>query len=293
MKRDHERSLAKFASKALEKSVEERIAYCQDQSIWLPYPGAIKVMNELETLYNYPRVERMPNLLVTGHTNNGKTKVLRQFSKKYPSFVGADGKKVPIIYFKAPISPSENALYEHILDTLRVPYGVNDSASSKARQVREVLKDIDTRMIIVDELQDIGHGSAREQLKFLTAVKQLADDIMIPIVAAGIPKVQAVLRADDQMSNRFETISLDKWRMDKEFGRLLVSIESILPLKEPSNLIAEKMKKKIYFLSEGILGEVFTIVRKTAVYALQHGYEHIELDMFDMIVYHRPSERRK
>ena len=288
----HIDSLTVGARSALEFPLAERIRKCKEK-VWIPYPKALLAIEELEDLYEHPKVDRMPNLLITGETNNGKTSILNRFYTAHPEYTTAICNVVPVIHISAPIAPSPNALYEKILDNLRVPYGVNDSASRKESQVLQILHDIETTVVVIDEFQDIYHGSHREQSNFLAALRHLGNDLKIPIVAAGIPDVQRTLSADPQMANRFETIRLEKWKLDKEFARLVMSFEKTLPLKEPSNLHKRETLVKLHDLSEGILGELATILKKTSIYALKHEKEHIEIGMFDAIVYDRPSERRK
>lgn len=288
----HIESLTKGARSVIEGTLEERIRKCRED-VWIPYPMADKIIEELEMLFDHPKKDRMPNLLITGGTNNGKTSILNRFYKNHPDYTTSASNVVPIIHFSAPISPSENALYEKILDFLRMPYGVNDSASRKEYQVLNVLRNIQTSIIVIDEFQDIYHGVLREQRKFLAAIKHLGNELKIPIIAAGTLEVQRTLSADPQMANRFETFRLDTWKLDEGFARLIMSFEKTLPLKEPSNLHKLNARARLHYLSEGILGELATVLKRAAIYALNNGKEHIDIDMFDAITYQRPSERRK
>jgi len=289
---NHIKSLSKGAREVLDQPLEERIRKCKEQ-VWIPYPRANEILEELVNLFDYPKKDRMPNLLITGGTNNGKTAILNRFYSMYPDHTTTTCNVIPIIHFSAPISPSQNALYEKILDFLRVPYGINDSASRKEAQVLSVLKNIETKVIVIDEFNDIYHGGVREQGKFLTAVKQLGTNLQIPIIAAGIPDVQRTLSVDAQTANRFETMALPKWKIDKDFARLVVSFEKTLPLKEPSNLHKREMIVKLHELCEGVLGELETILQKASIYALKNRKEHISVEMLDEISYHSPRSRRR
>lgn len=289
---EHIKSLTENARNALDLPLRERINKCKEKA-WIPYPKAVQIMDELEELFDHPKTDRMPNLLITGETNNGKTSILNRFYAAHPNYSTPLGNVIPVVHFSAPISPSQNALYEKILDFLKVPYGVNDSSSRKEFQVLSILQDIKTSVIVIDEFQDIYHGTTREQSKFLAALRHLGTDLRIPIIAAGIPVVQRTLTADPQMANRFETMRLDNWKLDKEYARLVMSFERTLPLKEPSSLQSKEMVVKLHDLSEGILGEVATILKKASIHAMKNGKEHIEIGMLDAIPYHRPSERRK
>lgn len=292
MNNQHIQKLTTTTREYLERDpIEERIQKCKEQ-IWIPYPQAVNILNELEDLFNHPKKDRMPNLLIVGSTNNGKTTILNKFMQKHPMYLNVYN-VIPIIKISAPISPSHNALYEKILDELLVPYGTTESASRKEYQVKKVLEDVQTKMIIIDEFQDIFHGKINFQREFLAAVKHLGNDLKIPIIAAGVWEVQSVMTADPQIANRFETIKIDNWKPDEDFARLLMSFESTLPLKEASNLHSKKMFSMLYDMSEGMIGELARILEKASVYALKHNREKIDENILNSINFIKPSLRRK
>lgn len=288
----HLASLQPKAREYLNKSDEERILKIQEQ-VWIPYPKAEEALAALERLMHYPKKDRMPNLLIVGGTNSGKTSILNRFKERYKPYTEPFRHSIPLIHFSAPISPSHNALYEKILDFLRLPYGISDPASRKEYQVLETLRDVHTRMIIIDEFQDIFHGEIRQQKKFLAGIKHLGNELQIPIVAAGVHEVHRVISFDPQMANRFETIKLDKWKLDINFARLVASFETTIPLKEPSYLTSKEMLEKLYVMSEGILGELATILQKSAEFAINNKKEHIDMDILHSISYIKPSDRGK
>jgi len=288
---EHIKKLTLTAREYLNKPINERIRKCKEQ-VWISYNQVQIIMDELEDLYDYPKKDRMPNLLIVGDTNNGKSTILRKFMDKYPMYL--DGYTIiPIIKISAPIAPSHNALYEKKLDELLVPYGVNESASKKEYQVKKVLQDIETKMIIIDEFQDIFHGEIKQQRKFLAGLKHLGNDLQIPIIAAGVWEVQSVMSADPQIANRFETLKLKKWNPDIEFARLLASFESTLPLKEASNLHTKELFKFLYDMSEGLIGELAIILQKAAVFTLKNNKEKIDLDILNSINFVKQSLRRR
>lgn len=289
---EHIQSLTQSTQEVLDKSLEERIQKC-NEAVWIPYPKANQIIQEIDSLFYFPQKDRMPNLSIVGGTNNGKTSILNRIYAMHPNFFSDTTSKFPVIHFSAPLTPSPNALYEKILNYLKMPYGVNDSTSRKEYQVIRALQSLKTKLIVIDEFQDIYHGSMHEQRKFLAAVKHLGNELKISIVVAGIPEVQRTLNADPQTANRFETMHLEKWKLDKEFARLLMSFEKTLPLKEASILHSHEMRAKLHEMSEGTLGEVATILRKATIWALTHGKEKIEMNMLDSIDYHRPRDRRR
>ncbi len=288
---NHYNNLTEIAKEFLDKSIDERIKKCKEQ-VWIPYPQANNILNELEDLFDYPDKERIPGLLIIGDTNNGKTTIINRFMNNHQRYLDVTN-KIPVIKISAPISPSHNALYEKLLDAYYMPYAVNESASRKEAQLKKVMSDVETKMIIIDEFQDIFHGNIIQQKKFLTAVKHLSTDMQIPIVGVGVWEVQSVITADPQLANRFEPIELKKWNPDINFAKLLLSFESTIPLKEASNLYEKELFKLIYNMSEGLIGEVARILQKASIFALRNGKEKIDIDILNSINFTKPSMRKR
>ena len=57
---------------------------------WIGYPRAVEALNRLETLYAWPNKQRMPNLLLVGPTNNGKSMIIEKFRRTHPASSDAD-----------------------------------------------------------------------------------------------------------------------------------------------------------------------------------------------------------
>lgn len=288
----HYDKLTQRAKQALKLSQEERISNTQ-KKVWITHPRAQMLLEEMEYLFNHEREERMPNLVIVGDTNNGKTTILNKFMEMHPSYVSVPSNIYPIIKIQAPISPNEKALYEKILDALHVPYGIAASAARKEAQVIEILTDIQTKILIVDEMQDIFHGTKPQKSKFLTALKHLGNTLQISIIAAGVPSVQRVIGADPQLANRFTTMKIPRWKYDKDFLRLLISLERTLPLKEASNLHRNEIASRIYDLTEGLIGEISTLLKKATIHAIKKNHEKIDISILNSIYFIKPSHRRR
>ncbi|WP_268236054.1 TniB family NTP-binding protein [Cribrihabitans marinus] len=68
-----------------------RIALIQSD-IWIGFPRAEQVLDRLQSMIEAPRQTRMPDLLVHGESEIGKTMIARNLSRKYaPLSPCADG----------------------------------------------------------------------------------------------------------------------------------------------------------------------------------------------------------
>ncbi|WP_417441318.1 TniB family NTP-binding protein [Idiomarina sp.] len=283
--------LHKNCIEKLEWDVEARVKDIK-QPRWIGYPRAHEVLHRFDDILVHPRVSRMPNLMLIGRTNNGKTELLRKFCQQHLPDPNSSGDSfiVPVMYMQAPPSPNESDLYVQILNNLyeRVPAS---SISAKRSRVIDVLRKIELKVLCIDELHNSLAGSSVKQQNFLNTLKYLGNELKISFIASGTEDLLRATSIDNQIQNRFEPILLKKWTLTKEFRQLLRTFESILPLKRPSKLHSGLLSKKILALSEGTIGELSTLLNKATVCAIRSGSECIDTEVLANCGYIPPSER--
>ena len=105
--------------KQLNDTDENRIQRIKSQR-WIGHGHAHQIMAELNALIVHPQKSRMPNLLIVGDTNSGKTTIIKRFCSDYlPEDDPKEGTiKVPVMYIQMPPVPDEGRFYEAMLDFL-------------------------------------------------------------------------------------------------------------------------------------------------------------------------------
>lgn len=286
--------LGEKAAALADATSEERIRAIQ-AGFWIPYDRAKGVMDRMEELLIHPPIERMPNLLVVGPSNNGKTQILTRFKERHPVDPNpkGDAALIPVILVDAPPVPDFGDLCGRILDSINAPYKVMVKGSERLRTVKMILSRVGTRMLMVDEIHNMLTGGPVKQREFRNALKDLGNGLRIPIVAAGIEDAYTVFSTDPQLSNRFHPEFLPLWGLDAQTGRLLTSMERRLPLRTPSNLKSPEFLQKIVFMSEGLIGEIHTLLKEAAIAAIRTGTECVTFEILDGLRWKKPSDRKK
>lgn len=286
--------LNESAKAALRLTRAERINRVRSAR-WIGYTRAKEIIDKLDNLLTHPKKHRMPNLLLVGDTNNGKTMIVNRFYQKHPSSdnPNGDGIILPVLLIQAPPIPDENRFYNCILEKLFAPYRPSDRVDKKQFQTIRILTQLSTRMLIIDEIHHIIAGSQNKQRHFLNTIKYLGNELKIPIVGVGTKDAYNAIQTDPQLANRFEPVVLSRWEMGTEYLKLLVSFERMLPLKEPSNLIENSLAIKLLQLSEGIIGELSAVLTLAAVRAIETRKEYIDAKLLESIDWIQPSERRR
>jgi hypothetical protein len=194
---------------------------------------------------------------------------------------------------EAPPKPDITDFYTRILDTLMTPYKPTASVPEKYSQIKRLFRQMDVRMLIVDEIHHLIAGSLNRQQEFRNALKSLGNETMVSMVAAGIEDAYNAFNTDPQMSSRFTPEDLPLWKANIEFGSLLATLELRMPLKLPSNLKDPATMLTIHTRSEGTLGDMCDLVKELAVDAIRSKVERITLERISTLPWVPPSKRKQ
>lgn len=286
--------LSEKAAAKLALSNQERIQHIK-KSRWIGYGKAKEVLSKLEDLLVHPKQERMPNMLLVGESNNGKTKLISKFRDLHPATEnsGGDAVSIPVLYIQAPPSPDERGFYTAILNRLFEHSAKSQATNDKREQVLAVLRRVDLGMLIVDEIHHLLAGSYVKQRTCLNVLKYLGNELCVPIVGVGTAEALRAIHTDPQLANRFKPEILSTWTYGDELVRLLASFEKVLPLRLPSGLASEEVASLILQRSEGTIGEISELLNTAAVQAIKSGDEQITTDILKSCDYVSPSHRKQ
>jgi Bacterial TniB protein len=148
-------------------------------------------------------------------------------------------------------------------------------------------------MIVIDEIHNILAGAVKKRDVFLNVIRNLGNDLQVPIVGVGTELAVNAIESDKQLSSRFELAPVPRWDFDNEYRQLLASFEAFLPLRRPSDLSAAKIAFRIYNMTDGTIGETSALVNKAAVEAIRSGEDQINDQILNKVDWIAPSERRR
>lgn len=285
--------LSEQSRAALDLDDSERIDRVR-RARWIGYSRAKEILDKLEDLLTHPKQHRMPNLLIVGDTNNGKSMIVNRFYGLHEAYdnPAGEGIIVPVLLIQCPPVPDEGRFYNAILEAVFSPYKASDRPDKKQFQSIRMLRLVRLKMLILDEIHNLIAGNLSKQRHFLYTLKYLGNELQIPIVGVGTKDALVALQTVPEMANRFEPAHLSRWDMGGEYLKLLASFERMLPLKKPSNLIGTELAVKLLAMSEGLIGELSAILVKAAVKAVKSGDEQITVRLLNSLKWIPPSKRR-
>ncbi|WP_158754682.1 TniB family NTP-binding protein [Dyella sp. S184] len=262
-------------------SKEERTIAVQTERVIL-HPQLKKAVNRVLWMIKQQPRSRAPGLIVTGPTNSGKTTlgnaILKAYSQLAPSsFIGSVRPCAVMIELSG--LATSRAVYGRILEQINAPVNNNARVADRELVVTMTLRNINCRLLILDETQDVLKTSERDQQRVLDAIKYLMNSLKMPVLALGVEQAGKAFDSDQHLRARFSEIKLPPWRDDDDLVDLLASLEPNLLLQGNVNLRTREMITKLLELSDGKLGYIIDIVKNAAIEAIISGKETITPEM--------------
>lgn len=272
---------------------QERLRYVRADR-WIGYTRATEALSRLETLFGWPSKQRMPNLLLIGPTNNGKSMIIEKFRRSHPAVAHPDEEEIPVLVVQMPSEPSVGRFYTALLAALGAPVRPRQPRLADLEQlVLRLMRAAQVRLLVIDELHNVlsGHGDSRRE--FLNLIRFLGNELRIPLVGAGTRDAYLAIRSDDQLENRFAPLTLPRWQAGDDARALLASFAASFPLRRPSHIAATEMAGYLLTRSEGTIGELTHLLTDAALAAIESGEEAINQRTLLLAPYAGPTERRR
>lgn len=260
---------------------------------WIGYPRAVETVARLETLLGWPDKQRMPNLLLVGPTNNGKSMIVEKFRRGHLPETEADREHIPVLCVQMPSDPSVLRFYIALLAALGAPLQPRRRLADVEQMSLGLLRSTGVRMLVIDELHNVLAGQGNSRREFLNLLRFLGNELRIPIVGVGTREAYLAVRSDDQLENRFEPVVLPLWATGAETLSLLASFAAALPLQRPSGIATDDMAQYLLARCEGTIGELTRLLTAAAIAAVETGEESINRRTLVMADYVGPTERRR
>ncbi|MBR8829674.1 MAG: hypothetical protein N5P05_001376 [Chroococcopsis gigantea SAG 12.99] len=251
---------------------------------YLEYEQVQKCHRWLYTLV----MSRMTGSLV-GESRSGKTVACKSFAQKYNQIKTKYKKRIkPIIYIEIPPNCGSREFFIKILKVLNKP--TNGTVSDLRERTLDGLKIHECEMLIVDEANHFKYETFADVRHVYDE-----DELNIAVLLVGTShRLEAVLKRDEQVINRFLEMYVMDALDDREFKQLITAWEKdIIRLPEPSNLAKGENLKLLKRATHKLVGRLDMILRKSAIRALQKGEKNITLEILNQTIASiKWSERR-
>ncbi len=271
---------------------EERLRYVRADR-WIGYTRATAALEQMETLLAWPAKQRMPNLLLIGPTNNGKSMIVEKFRRAHPPASHPDREEIPVLVVQMPSEPSVGRFYTALLAATGAPMRSRYQLADLEQLVLRLLRAASVSMLVIDELHNVLGGRGDTRREFLNLLRFLGNELRIPLVGVGTRDAYLAIRSDGQLENRFAPLTLPRWKADDDTCSLLASFATAFPLRRPSAIATTEMAGYLLTRSEGTIGELTNLLTAAAIAAIKSGEEAINQRTLLLAPYAGPTERRR
>lgn len=167
------------------------------------YKTAIDVLeHHFATNSSKPRA-----VLVHGPTGVGKSFIIKKLMEAHKAKDSLELTTVPIVFVETPAENTVNGLLLSLLTALGDPEPTVGATASKRSRLFHQLKTLKTKLIFIDEAQDlIPKSGADGKSKIIKFLKNIMNGTNVPFILVGTSNLLEILGADDQIKTRVKDI---------------------------------------------------------------------------------------
>ncbi|MEH2172545.1 TniB family NTP-binding protein [Nostoc sp.] len=207
---------------------------------------------------------------VVGESRTGKTAACDayRYRQKPQQEVGRPP-IVPVVYIQPPQKCGSKDLFKEMIEYLKFR-ATKGTVSDFRGRAMEVLKGCGVEMLIIDEADRLKPETFAE-------VRDIYDKLQIAVVLVGTDRLEAVIKRDEQVYNRFRACHRFGKLAGKDFQDTVQAWEDrVLKLPVSSNLTTKDMLRILTSATEGYIGRLDEILREAAIRSLSKGFKKID-----------------
>jgi hypothetical protein len=245
---------------------------------YLPFPPFIAAANLIEAnIALYRETGLAHHLLVLGESGTGKSSLCRWVGRKYPRFALPERDVLPVLIVPVPPAATIASMVEVMLSGLGDPSPATGTASAKTVRVITLCRACRIEMILFDEAQHIhDRGQATTHYMVGDWLKSLIDQVGVPTVFLGLPRLELLLQVNEQLRRRFSRrvrLALGQSETETIHGeclQLFMSLGACLPVPLSCGALSwEELGMRLYYASDGRVA----YIKKLLASALRHALE--------------------
>lgn len=234
----------------------------------------VVTLSNVEVLHNWLEGKRQAkqSCRVVGESRTGKTIACNAYRLRHkPIQIPGKPPIVPVVYIQVTQECGAKDLFGAIIEHLK--YQMTKGTVAEIRQrTFKVLQRCGVEMLIIDEAD-------RLKPKTFAEVRDIFDKLNIAVVLVGTDRLDAVIKRDEQVYNRFRACHRFGKLAGDEFCQTVDIWErQVLKLPVASNLSSKRMLKILGQATGGYLGLLDMILRESAIRALKKGLQKIDLE---------------
>lgn len=245
------------------------------QQPWVPYPAGVEALRAMAQLIKRPREGRQQNLAIIGGPNYGKSHLLDRFVDCYPDITDVPIPRIQVLSVETPPKADGAALLRELMSAMGARFNARSPLDELLRMFCVRAESLQILMFVIDEFNNGAWGRREASTTLVHVVRAISNRLGRPIVIAGIPALEDVLRNDTQLNERFRRIVLPKWSRADDVRNLLATFEASLSMPTPSQLDGKEITEMVMNVAGPKLGRIAALLREAHRIAVAANADHI------------------
>jgi len=219
---------------------------------WIPYSRATEILRQLEEILQHGGSGLY---LLVGPPNNGKTAILDRFLQNYPVSVDrfAECTQIPILSLNAPPRPALGRFLQSALAKTGALVLGGDRPTMMS-YLATILERIGTRILAVDDAQNLLAGARWEQQEFWAGLRELTERARVSLLLIGTLELCQL----ERLLPTAHFLPLPAWPLDDGFREMIRLVERRVSGGRHGDAAAHAAI--MHRLTEGRLGELISLL---------------------------------
>ena len=169
-----------------------------------------------------------------------------------PEIASAGPSTIPVTLIQAPNGPRIAQLLTAIRSALGQPAARRETTAQLRAETYRIMRAVGLRLLLIDDMHNMSASGVGPLLVELREIGSLGG---VSLGGFATKDIAYAMRQDEQLANRFDLMTLPRWRIDDpDYWRLLHTLGRRLPLRAASDLTDPALASHIMLRSDGLIG---------------------------------------
>lgn len=261
----------------------------QAHTALIRYPRFRELHQEIRRCQSLSKIAGEPQCMsLEGVTGAGKSTLVKDYVAAFPRRNTQDGTTIPVFYAEIPSPATVKGTAAALLEQLGDPLAGRGTLWSMNSRLINLIRACEVELVILDEFSNLIDTDTNHILATVSDwLKMLIKQTDVPFLVIGLDgKVDRILQANPQLSRLFafrETLRPFIWDVQypdalKEFALFVQYTEKAVGLSLSNQLLRTELLYRIYYATDGVVGNMMNLMRYAALVAREKGKSWIDLN---------------
>jgi len=259
-------------------------------AVLIRYPRFNQLLKNIQLCRDMSKTAGEPQcIILEGCPGAGKSTLVKSYAAACSRHETPSGTKVPVFYVETPSPATVKGMAARLLQALGDPAASYGTLWSMNARLVHFIQTCEVQMIILDDFHHLIDTETNRVLgKVSDWLKVLIKEAQIPFLVVGVEgTARRILDANAQLSRLFairETLHPFRWDSGQpetiqEFMMFVTFAEQLIGVQLTTDLPREELLYRMYYATEGVVGNVMNLLRYAVALAPQQEAETLTLEV--------------